>query len=88
MTLDDGLTVTGHLWLLGDPPAPPRALEALGDLLGRIVDGHPFRWSFCCDLGPAGRVTIAFQIDPTTTPEHEVDTILSTAARLANWSYT
>lgn len=85
---DDAPAITCRLWIPGDPPAPPRALAELGYLLGRLVDGELFRWSFTCDLGDAGRVTIAFQIDPNTITEHDRDTILATAARLANWSYT
>lgn len=85
---DEGVTLTCYRWLPGDPPAPPRALAELADLLVRLVDGELFRWTFTCDLGDAGRATIAFHIDPNTITEHDRDTILSTAARLANWSYT
>lgn len=82
--------ITCRLWIPGDPPAPPRALAALAELIAGLAEPAeaPFRWSFCCDLGDAGFVNLGIAVDPAQLTDHERHTILSTAARLANWSYT
>ena len=66
-----------------------RRLEALGKLLDAFADPTVRRcqWAYRCQLGEAGSVLISIDVDPQLLSTETRDSILSTAARLVNWSH-
>ncbi|MDV7192624.1 hypothetical protein [Mycolicibacterium fortuitum] len=66
-----------------------RRLEALGNLLEAFAEpgDHRCRWAYRCQLGDAGSVLISVDVYPQRLSTATRDSILSTAARLVNWSH-
>ncbi|GJJ24127.1 hypothetical protein [Mycolicibacterium mageritense] len=66
-----------------------RRLEALARLLEAFADPtvHRCQWAYRCQLGDAGSVLISIDVHPQLLTTEVRDGILSTAARLVNWSH-
>lgn len=81
----DGCPEGCYVWL-----TEHRKLEALERLLEAFVDPTTQRvhWTFRCHLGDAGYVQLSIDLDPAQLKPEVRDGILSTAARLVNWSHT
>lgn len=64
-------------------------LIALQLLLEALADPacDELHWRYRCNLGAAGYVRITLDLRPAALTETERDTILSTVARLVNWSH-
>lgn len=66
-----------------------RRLEGLARLLEQFADPTCRRcqWAYRCQLGDAGSVLISLDVDPQQLTTAVRDGILSTVARLVNWSH-
>lgn len=70
-------------------PYRKRRLEGLGRLLEQFADPTCTRcqWAYRCQLGDAGSVLLSIDVNPQVLTTATRDGILSTAARLVNWSH-